>query len=102
MGILRYEGSKSGIFEVFPETQGTKVCVATGQVRFHFPIPVLTTFLVIFGFAATMLTPDFDSKYLKVQIPHFSEIFRLKQKFWMGGGQGTPPLFLKLYHMSPG
>ena len=30
VGILRYEGSKSGIFETFPETQRTKV---TGQVR---------------------------------------------------------------------
>ena len=35
---------------------------------------------------------NFDRKYLKVQIPHFSENFRLKQKFWIGGGgQGTPP-----------
>ena len=56
VGILRYEGSKSGIFETLPETQGTKVWAAASQVRFPFPIPVLTTFLVIFGFAGTMLT----------------------------------------------
>jgi len=55
VGILRYEGSKSGIFEAFSETR-TKVHVATGQARFHFPIPVLTTFWVVFGIAATMLT----------------------------------------------
>ena len=83
VGILRYEGSKSGIFEAFPETQGTKVWVATGKVRCPFPIPVLTTFLVIFRFAVTLLAlqrsdqtskmADFDSVYPKVQIPHFSE-----------------------------
>ena len=61
-----------------------------------------------FGDFWTMLTPpqrpvqtlkifDFDPIYLKVQIPHFSENFRLKQKFWMGGGQ--PPPIVKLCHM---
>ena len=34
---------------------------------------------------------DFDPIYLKVQIPHFSENFWLKQKFWMGGPTRPPP-----------
>ena len=84
VGILRYAGSKSGIFEAFRETQGTKVWVATGKVRCPFPIPVLTTFLVIFRFAVTLLAlqrsdqtskmADFDSVY-----PNKSPIF---QKFF--------------------
>ena len=114
---MRYEGSKSGIFEAFPETRRTKVRLATGQARFHFPIPVLTTFLVTFGFAATMLAlqgsvqtskiVDFDPKYLKVQIYHFSEIFRVKLKFWMGGRVPHPiseivPYIRFLIHESVG
>ena len=63
---MRYEGSKLGIFGAFPETQRTKVWVATGQLCFPFPIPVLTSFWVIFGFAATMLTPQGSVQTLKI------------------------------------
>ena len=45
VGALRYEGSKSGIFEAFPETPRTTVWVALpGQVYFPFPNTVLTIF----------------------------------------------------------
>ena len=110
---MRYEGSKTGIFEAFPETSGTKVRVATGQVRFHFPIPVLATFWVIFGFAATMLTlqgsvqtlkiVDFDPTYLKVQSPHFSEIFRQGlSRSYRGGGALYPSNYDFITHGRPG
>ena len=86
------------IFEAFTETRRTKVWVATSQESF--PILVLTTFLVIFGFTATMLTPsgsvqtlkivDFDPKYLKVQIPIFQKFFGSDENFGKGGGAGYP------------
>ena len=76
------------------------IWVATGNARFHFPIPVLTTFWVIFGLAATMLTlqvlvqtskiVDFDPTYLKVQIPHFSENFRQGLSRSYRGAHFTP------------
>ena len=96
-GILRYEGSKSGILETCSATKRSKVWLASDQVCFTIPNLVLTTFLVIFGFAATRSVQtskmvDFDPKYLKIQIPHFSEFFWLNQKCWMRGGQPTPPL----------
>ena len=34
---------------------------------------------------------DFDPVYRKVQIPHFSDLFRLKQIFWIGGPKYPPP-----------
>ena len=56
-GILRYEGSKSGILETCLATQRSKVWLASGQVRFTIPNRGLTTFLMVFGSTATMLIP---------------------------------------------
>ena len=79
---MSYEGLKLGIFGAFPETQRNKVWVATGQLCFPFPIPVLPSFWVIFGFAGTALNlkgsdqtskmVDFDPVHPKVYIPIFS------------------------------
>ena len=59
--------------------------LARFSVRGHHPDPQ--------GSAQTPKMADFDPKYLKVLIPHFSEIFWLKQKFWMGGARVPPPYF---------
>ena len=71
-------------------------------MRCPFPIPVLTTFLVIFGFATTVLTlqgldqtskmVDFDSVYPKVQIPHFSEKNWIKTPILYMGVLDPPPI----------
>ena len=63
--------------------------LARFSIRGHDPDPL--------GVSSDLKNGQFWSEISESTNPHFSEKFRLKQKFWMGG-QPSPPI-VKLCHM---